>query len=49
MLMLVLSKVYLKLSLCLTKHHSTKMYYRSGDRAPCILNLSTRWRWVVRW
>jgi hypothetical protein len=40
-------KVTVKLSLCLTKHHTMKMYWRSGGITPCILDLSTRWRWVV--
>jgi hypothetical protein len=31
--------------LCLSKHHTMKMW--SGSVPPCILNLSTRWRWVV--
>jgi hypothetical protein len=40
-------KVKVKLSLCLTKHHSMKMYWASGGIAPHILYLRTRWRWVV--
>jgi hypothetical protein len=36
-----------KLSLCLTKHHGMKTYWRSGGIAPRILDLGTRWRWVV--
>jgi hypothetical protein len=36
-----------KLSLCLTKHHTMKTYRRSGCIAPCNLDLGTRWRWVV--
>jgi hypothetical protein len=36
-----------KLSLCLTKHHAMKTYWESGDTAPRILDLDTRWRWVV--
>jgi hypothetical protein len=36
-----------KLSLCLTKHHTMKMYWGSGGIAPRILDLGTRWRWVV--
>jgi len=36
-----------KLSLCLTKHHAKKTYWRSGGIALGILNLGTRWRWVV--
>jgi hypothetical protein len=31
-----------KLSLCLIKHHGMRMYGRSA-----ILNLNTKWRWVV--
>jgi hypothetical protein len=34
-------------SLCLTKHHAMKTYWANGGTAPCILDLSTRWRWVV--
>jgi hypothetical protein len=34
-------------SLCLTKHHAMKMYWVSGGIAPRILDLGTRWRWVV--
>jgi hypothetical protein len=36
-----------KFPLCLTKHHATKTYRGSGGIAPHILNLDTRWRWVV--
>jgi len=47
-----------KVSLCLTKHHAMKLYLLIKHHtmkiycgiegiAPCILNLSTRWRWVV--
>jgi len=32
---------------CLIKHHAMKMYGRSGDVAPSILNLGTRFRWAV--
>jgi hypothetical protein len=35
------------LSLCLTKHHPMKTYWGSGGIAPRILDLGTRWRWVV--
>jgi hypothetical protein len=31
----------------LTEHHVMKAYWRSGGIAPRILNLVTRWRWVV--
>jgi hypothetical protein len=37
-------KVKVKLSLYLTKHHTMKMYWESGGIAPCILDLSTKWR-----
>jgi hypothetical protein len=37
-------KVKVKLSPCLTKHHAMKTYWGSGDIAPCILDLGTRWR-----
>jgi hypothetical protein len=40
-------KVKVKLSLCLTKHHAMKTYWRSGGIAPRIRDLGTRWRWVV--
>jgi hypothetical protein len=36
-------KVKVKLSLCLTKHHAMKTYWRSGGIAPRILDLDTRW------
>jgi hypothetical protein len=36
-----------KLSLCLTKHHAMKTYCGSGGIGPRILDLGTRWRWVV--
>jgi hypothetical protein len=32
---------------CWTKHHTMKTYWGSGGIAPCILDLDTRWRWVV--
>jgi hypothetical protein len=31
-------------SVLLTKHHSMKVYWVSGDTAPHILDLGTRWR-----
>jgi hypothetical protein len=31
----------------LTTHHAMQAYWGSGGIAPCILNLGTRWRWVV--
>jgi hypothetical protein len=34
-------------SLCWTKHHSMKTDWGSGGIAPRILDLGTRWRWVV--
>jgi hypothetical protein len=37
-----------KLSLCLTERHTMKAYWRNGCIPPCILNLGTRLRWVVR-
>jgi hypothetical protein len=42
-----IAKVKVKLSLCLTKHHAMKTYWGSGSIAPRILDLCTRWRWVV--
>jgi hypothetical protein len=45
---------YVKFSLCLTKYHTMKTYpvlnedlWGCGGIAPRILNLSTRWKWVV--
>jgi hypothetical protein len=32
---------------CLIKHHAMKAYWGSGGIAPHILDLGTRWRWVV--
>jgi hypothetical protein len=32
---------------CLIKHHTIKIYWESEGTAPHILNLGTRWRWVV--
>jgi hypothetical protein len=34
-------------SLCLTKHHAMRTYWGSGGIATHILDLGTRWRWVV--
>jgi hypothetical protein len=31
----------------LTEHHAMKAYWGSGIKAPCILDLGTRWRCVV--
>jgi hypothetical protein len=39
--------VKVKLSMCLTKHQAMKRYWASGGIAPRILDLGTRWRWVV--
>jgi hypothetical protein len=36
-----------KVSVVLTKHHATKTYWGCGDIARYLLNLSTRWMWVV--
>jgi hypothetical protein len=36
-----------QLSLCLTKHHTMKKYWGSGGIASHVLDLGTRWRWVV--
>jgi hypothetical protein len=41
------NKVNVKLSLCLTKHHAMKTYWENGCTAPRILDLGTRWMWVV--
>jgi hypothetical protein len=35
--------VKVKLSLCSTKHHAMEAYWESGDVAPRILDLGTRW------
>jgi len=32
---------------CFIKHHAVKTYWGSRGTAPLILNLGTRWRWVV--
>jgi hypothetical protein len=39
--------VKVKLSLCLTKHHTMKTYTGNGVIAPRILDLGTRWMRVV--
>jgi len=31
----------------LTEHRAIKAYWGSGGRVPHILDLGTRWRWVV--
>jgi hypothetical protein len=41
------TKVKVQLSLCWTKHHAMKAHWGSGGIAPRILDLGTRWRWVV--
>jgi hypothetical protein len=35
------------MSLCLIEHHAIKTYWGCGGIAPRILDLGTRWRWVV--
>jgi hypothetical protein len=45
--LLVSVKVKVKLTLCLTEHHAMKAYLRSGGIDPRILDLCTRWSWVV--
>jgi hypothetical protein len=42
---LLLVKARVQISLCLTKHHAMKTYWRSGGIAQCI-NLGIIWRWV---
>jgi hypothetical protein len=42
--LLVIIKVKVKLSLCLTKHHTMKAYWGNGGIAPRILDLGTRLR-----
>jgi hypothetical protein len=34
-------------TMCLTKHHTMKTYWRSGGISPCILDLGTRLRCVI--
>jgi len=29
-------------------NHALKTHWGGGGTAPCILDLGTRWRWVVR-
>jgi len=41
------NKFLYKSCLCLTKHNAMKMYWGSGGIVPGILDLGTRWRWVV--
>jgi len=46
--MVLLDSCYnVKLSLRLIKHHAIKAHCGSGDIAPRILNLGTKWRRVV--
>jgi hypothetical protein len=33
--------------MCLTKHHAKKTYWENKGIAPRILDLGTRWKWVV--
>jgi hypothetical protein len=40
-----LDKVEVKLSLCLTKHHTMKTYWENGGIVPRILWPRRRWRW----
>jgi hypothetical protein len=42
-----ISKYKVKFSLCLANYHTMKTYWGSEGIAPSILNLNTRWRWVV--
>jgi hypothetical protein len=39
-------KILLKYSMCLIQHHTIKIW-ETGTIYAHILNLSTRWRWVV--
>jgi hypothetical protein len=43
------TKIKVKLFLChfLSEHYATEAYWGSRGIAPCILDLGTRWRWVV--
>jgi hypothetical protein len=36
-----------KIGVRCSEHHAMKAYWRSGDIAPRIIDLGTRWRWVV--
>jgi hypothetical protein len=36
-----------KLSLCLTKNHAMKTYWGSGGIASRVLDLGSRWTWVI--
>jgi hypothetical protein len=40
-------KVKVNLSLCLTRHQARKVYWENGSTTPCILDLDTKWRWVL--
>jgi hypothetical protein len=40
-------KANAKLSLYVTKYRALKTYWGSGGIAPCILDVGTRWKWVV--
>jgi hypothetical protein len=44
---LVKVTVQVKLPPCVTKNHAMKTQWVSGGIAAIILNLGTRWRWVV--
>jgi hypothetical protein len=44
---LFMVKLKVNLSLCLTKHEAMKMYWGSRRIVPPIIDLTTRWRWVV--
>jgi hypothetical protein len=37
----------MKTYLLLIKEHVRETYWESGGIVPCVLNLGTRWRWVV--
>jgi hypothetical protein len=39
--------VNVKLPLCIIKHHVTKTYREWREAASRVMNLGTRWRWVV--
>jgi hypothetical protein len=41
---LVVSKVKVKLSMCLTKHHTMKAYWRAEVQLHAFFDLGTRWR-----
>jgi len=33
--------------LLLNEHHAMKAYWGNGSKAPCIVDIGIRWRWMV--